>query len=98
MTLLQAMRKKVGAEVEKEKELYEKFMWYCKTNNGALEAGISAANTTIPAVSSSVKVSEEQKASLEEELKQAQINHSSAKAVMSEATSPREEEVAAIAD
>ena len=48
--------------------------------------------TKIPAVSSSVKVSEEQKASLEEELKQAQTDRSSAKTALSEATAFQEKE------
>ena len=48
VTLLQVMQKKVIKEGEKEKKLYEKFMCYCKTNGGALDASISAANIKIP--------------------------------------------------
>merc|ERR1711933_364177 len=72
--------------------LYEKFMCYCKTNGGALEASIAAANTKIPAVGASIKASEEQKAQLEEELKQAQTDRSDAKTALSDATALREKE------
>ena len=80
------MLKKVMEEGEKEKKLYEKFMCYCKKNGGALEASITGANTKVPAIEINIKSSEEQKAQLERELKQAQEEHSSAKTAMSEAT------------
>ena len=61
------------SHIDAEKDLYEKFMCYCRTNSGgALEASISAAETKIPELKSNIKSSEEQKAQLEGELKQAQ--------------------------
>ena len=60
----------------------------------SLDASISAANTKTLAVSSSIKASGEQKASLEEELMQAQSDRSSAKTAVSEAASPREKQAA----
>ena len=36
VTMLQSMQKKVEAEGEKEKTLFDKFMCYCKNGKGAL--------------------------------------------------------------
>jgi hypothetical protein len=43
VTMLQAMEKKVTAEGEKETELFEKFMCYCKNGDEALAASIADA-------------------------------------------------------
>jgi hypothetical protein len=43
VTMLQAMEKKVTAEGEKEQELFEKFMCYCKNGDEALAKSISEA-------------------------------------------------------
>merc|ERR1719305_1769589 len=40
------MQKKVVAEGEKEEELFEKFMCYCKNGKGALESSIEQAKQT----------------------------------------------------
>merc|ERR1719324_1541194 len=59
--MLQSMQKKVESEGAKAKELYDKFMCYCKTSGATLGAGITAAETKIPAVGSSIKEAEAQK-------------------------------------
>merc|ERR1719284_1992755 len=58
VTLLQNMQKKVVAEGEKEKELYEKFMCYCKGGSAELSAAIKAAEEKVPAVNSNIEAAE----------------------------------------
>merc|ERR1719210_2402257 len=58
VTLLQSMQKKVKAEGEKEKELYEKFMCYCSGGTKELETAIAAAEEKIPAVGSNIEATE----------------------------------------
>jgi len=97
VTMLQAMQKKVEAEGEKEKELYEKFMCYCKSGSGDLSSSISSAETKIPSVSSEIEASQGKLAQSKEDLKQAQTDRSAAKDAMKEATAIREKEAAAFA-
>merc|ERR1719401_118682 len=58
VTLLQSMQKKVMAEGEKEKELYDKFMCYCSGGTKELEASVQAATAKIPAVTSNIEAME----------------------------------------
>merc|ERR1719160_1332311 len=51
VVMLQAMQKKVQAEGEKEEELYEKFMCYCKNGAGALSKSIADAEAKAPDLS-----------------------------------------------
>merc|ERR1719188_1912851 len=57
--LLQSMQKKVEAEGEREKKLYDKFMCHCKGGGSDLSASVSAAQLKIPAVGSGIEASEE---------------------------------------
>merc|ERR1719262_788845 len=52
------MHKKVTAEGEKEQDLFDKFMCYCKTGTGDLSKSIGDAETKIPQLSSELKDSE----------------------------------------
>jgi len=98
VTLLQKMQTKVEEEGVKEKELYDKFMCYCKTGGETLEASISAAaDTKIPELGSDIEKSTAELASDKETLAQAQADRSSAKTAMAEATGLREKEAAAYA-
>lgn len=97
VTMLQAMQTKVSEEGEKEKELYEKFMCYCKTSGGDLAKSIEAAEVKIPALESDITSGEESKSQLEADLKSGQESRSSAKTTMAEATAIREKEAAAYA-
>merc|ERR1719298_340108 len=97
VTMLQTMEKKVVAEGEKEKELFEKYMCYCKTSGGALSASISDAGVKIPELESDIKEGEAKKAQLDEDIKQAQTDRSAAKAAMAEATTLRKKEADAYA-
>merc|ERR1719199_851938 len=91
------MQKKIIAEGEKEKELYEKFMCYCKSSGGALGKSIADANTKIPEVQSDIEAAEAQKVQLEADVKKAQADKAAAKTAMAEATAVREKEAAAFA-
>jgi len=94
VTMLQAMEKKVAAEGEKEKELFDKFMCYCKNAGGTLGKAISDAEAKVPAVTSDIEEGEAQLKQDKEDLKQAQTDRASAKAAMAEATTIREKEAA----
>jgi len=93
--MLQAMQKKVAAEGEKESELFEKFMCYCKTGSGDLSKSIGDAETKIPQLSSELKESEATLAETKEGLKEDQTDRSAAKTAIAEATALREKENAA---
>jgi predicted nucleic acid-binding Zn-ribbon protein len=93
--MLQSMQKKVMAEGAKEKDLYEKFMCYCKTSGNDLSTSIAAAEKKIGELGTDIPEAEAKKAALEEEVKQAQADRESAKKAMAEATSIREKEATA---
>lgn len=97
VTMLQLMVKKIEAEGEEEKELYEKFMCYCSTSDAQLGKSIEDGNTKIPELESSIKESTEEKAQLEEDLKNHQADRVSANEAMAKATEIREGEAAAYA-
>merc|ERR1719148_285149 len=82
VNLLQAMQKKVEAEGEVEKELYEKYMCYCKNGGADLGASIAAAEEKIPAVTSDIEAGEAKLSQAKSDLKQAQTDRASAKDAM----------------
>jgi chromosome segregation ATPase len=88
------MAKKISTEAEKEKELYEKYMCYCKTAGGDLQGSIDAAGDKIPQVESQLKESESRKVQLEQEVKDHQATRADAKESMAKATAIREKEAA----
>merc|ERR1719197_2275315 len=71
VTMLQNMQKKVSAEGEKEKELFDKFMCYCKNSDSTLGKSIADAETKIPEVGTSIEEGEAKKVQLEDEVKTA---------------------------
>merc|ERR1719159_2125539 len=97
VTMLQAMEKKVTAEGEKEKELFDKFMCYCKNGDEALAKSISEAETKVPALTADIEEAEAQVKQLKQDLKSHQTDRAAAKAAMAEATSLREKEAGAFA-
>merc|ERR1719287_259321 len=97
VNLLQMMQKKVKEEGEKEKELYEKFMCYCKNSGGDLDASISAAEAKVPAVTSEIEAAEGKLEQAKADLKQAQVDRSAAKEAIATATALREKEAATYA-
>jgi len=97
VTLLQAMQKKVAAEGDEEKELYEKFMCYCKTGGGDLSESIGAAEVKAPQLVADIEAAEGKLAQAKEDLKQAQTDRGAAKDAMAQATAIREKEAASYA-
>jgi len=95
--MLQNMQKKVEAEGEKEKELFEKYMCYCKNSGGDLAKSIADAGPKIAQLEADIKEGEEKKAQLEEDLKSHQADRAAAKTAMAEATALRKKEAAAYA-
>jgi len=92
VSMLQTMQKKVEAEGEKEKELFEKFMCYCKNSGGDLATSIADAETKVSELPSQVEEAEGQLDQLKEDLKKAQTDRTAAKAAIAEATAIREKE------
>lgn len=92
VTLLQRMQTQVTAEGEKEKELYEKFMCYCKTNSNTLDASIAEANNKIASTASALEEATAKKAQTEQDLKDHQASRAEAKDAMAKATALREKE------
>jgi hypothetical protein len=97
VTMLQSMQAKVQEEGEKELALYDKYMCYCKTAGGDLQASIASAADSIAEFGNKIKAAEEEMVVLKEELKTAQTDRAAAKKAMAEATAIREKEAAAYA-
>eukprot|EP00747_Dinoflagellata_sp_TGD_P160055 gnl/TRDRNA2_/TRDRNA2_177942_c4_seq12.p1 gnl/TRDRNA2_/TRDRNA2_177942_c4~~gnl/TRDRNA2_/TRDRNA2_177942_c4_seq12.p1 ORF type:complete len:682 (+),score=281.23 gnl/TRDRNA2_/TRDRNA2_177942_c4_seq12:76-2121(+) len=97
VTMLQKMVETVEAEGKKEEELFEKYMCYCKSGRGELEAGIAASEAKISDLASSTEAAEGELAQLKEDLSSHRSDRDSAKQAMAEATTRREKEAAAFA-
>jgi len=97
VNMLQMMQKKVEAQGEKEDELFEKFLCYCKTTQGELGKSIQDANDKIPQLESDIKASEESRAQLQSELAQHKADRTEAQDAVAKATSVREKEAKAFA-
>jgi len=95
--MLQMMQKKVQAEGEKEQELFDKFMCYCKNGAAALEKSIADAGDAVPELGANIEAGQGQLVQLKEDLKKAQVDRAAAKAAMEEATAIREKDAAAYA-
>merc|ERR1719454_130555 len=95
--MLQNMKAKVESEGEKEKELYDKFMCYCKNGGDNLQGSITSAETKVPQLASDIEKAEAEKVQTEADLKKHQTDRSAAKSAMAKATAIREKEAAAFA-
>jgi len=98
VTMLQAMQKKVAAEGEKEQELFDKFMCYCKNGAGALAKSIDDAENKAPQVAADIEAGEAEVKQLKSDLKSHQTDRAAAKTAMAEATGIREKEAGVFAD
>jgi chromosome segregation ATPase len=98
VTMLQSMQKKVTAEGEKEQELFDKFMCYCKNGDEALATSIADAERKAPALAADIEAAETQVKQLKLDLKAHQTDRAAAKTAMAEATTIREKEAATFAD
>merc|ERR1719183_3178300 len=97
VTMLQNMEKKVRAEGEKEKELYDKFMCYCKNAGGDLAKNVADNEAKLGQLPSQIKAGEANKKQLDADLKNHQADRTAAKAAIASATSLREKEAASFA-
>jgi peptidoglycan hydrolase CwlO-like protein len=97
VTMLQSMQKKVTEEGNKEKELYEKFMCYCKNGKGDLEGSIAAGKNKNEQLTASIKETDAALTQTKADLKTAQTDRADAKAAAAKATALREKEAAAYA-
>jgi len=97
VSMLQMMQKKVQAEGEKEQELFDKFMCYCKTGASALDKSIADAGDAIPELGANIEAGTSQLIQLKEDLKKAQTDRAAAKSAIAEATGIREKDAASYA-
>jgi chromosome segregation ATPase len=95
VTMLQTLKAKVESEGEKERELHEKYMCYCKGAGDTLGKSIADAQARAPELTSAIEASNGQMAQLKEDLKNHQNDRAAAKTAMAEATALREKENAA---
>merc|ERR1719313_3058411 len=95
--MMQMMMKKIEAEGEKEKELFEKYMCWCKSGGAALAKSIADAEEKIPQVMSDIEAAEAEMKQLKLDVEQHKKDRADAKAAMAEATAVREKEAAAFA-
>merc|ERR1719197_1200494 len=61
VTMLQSMQKKVEEEAKTELALFEKYMCYCKTAGGDLDAGVTAAEEKLESMKAALKSAKEKK-------------------------------------
>jgi len=94
VTMLQGLQAKISAEGEKEKELYDKYMCYCKTSGGDLAKGIADAQTKIPQLQSDIAENEAKLAQLKLDVEGHKADRAAAKEAMAAATALREQEKA----
>jgi len=97
VTMMQALQAKVEAEGEKEKELFDKYMCYCKNGATALAKSIADAEAKGPELAASIEEATGKLSQLKEDIKEHQADRAAAKTAMAEATAVREKEAAAFA-
>jgi len=97
VTMLEDMQKGVEEEGEKEEELFESFMCYCKNGAGALDTSISAGKAQIDQLTSTVQRGTSEKSQLEQDITQHKADREEAEKVTKESTAMREKEAAEFA-
>ena len=90
VTMLQMMAKKIDEEAEKEKELFEKFMCYCKGVAGMLGAAVAEGEKKIPELESAIAEMEALLKTLKAEVAMHQKDRADAKAAIKVATEVEE--------
>merc|ERR1719506_2042598 len=92
VTLMQNMQKEIETEGEKEKELYEKFMCFCKTSYAELTKKDEDAKAKIDELGAKLKAEAAEKTQIAQELVDHKKDKEAAKADLEEATSLRTKE------
>merc|ERR1719498_1873154 len=82
VTMLQGIQKKISADADKEKKLFDQYMCYCQNAGTTLQGSIDTATDKIPQVDSQLKEAIQQKAQLEQQVKDHQTARADAKASM----------------
>jgi chromosome segregation ATPase len=95
VTMIQRIQKKVQAEGERDEELHEKFMCYCKGGAAQLEESIAAAEAKIKGTGSAAEEATAQKAQLTSDLSAHKADRTAAKEAIAKATAIRAKEAAA---
>jgi len=97
VNLLQMMAKEVESDGEKDKDMHEKYMCYCKTNTGTLDASLQELTAKIPQIESSLEEAIATKAQIEADLAKHKQDRADAKDAIESATAQREKEADAFA-
>jgi len=92
VTLLQNMEKKVVAEGEKQDELFEKFMCYCKSSGDGLAKGVAEAKVRIPELESGIEEGTGKLAQFKADIKSHKADRQTAEEAVAEATGIRKKE------
>jgi uncharacterized protein YhaN len=92
ITLMQDMQKEIQVELEKEKDLYEKFLCICDTADDELQAVIDKTTQKIAELSSTLEAESSEKKQLEEALKGHYADKASSEQDLEKATTLREKE------
>merc|ERR1719421_1593312 len=87
--------KKVEEEGEKEKELYDAFMCYCKSGVGQLQGAVDDANKRIPELTTLVAELDALLGKLKADVDQHKKDRAAAKAAIEAAVEIRKKEAAA---
>merc|ERR1719230_2156799 len=88
------MQKEVAAEGEKEEELYEKFMCFCKGGTAEMTKAAEDAKAKIQQLQADIESKTATKARMDAELVQHKKDREEAKAAVKKATAIREKEAA----
>merc|ERR1719461_1659769 len=88
------MQKKTEQEGKKEAKLFEEYMCYCKTGGNDLSNSISAAQTKVPQLESSIKEAESLEVQLQKDIRKQKASIADARVTVCKATAIREKDVA----
>jgi len=95
VNLLQMMTKDIEKETEKDEEMHEKFMCYCKTSGTTLADGIKELEAQIPQIESSIKETLGNQAQLAADLVKHKQDRADANDAIDSSTAQRTKEGAA---
>jgi len=94
VNVLTMMSEKVEAEGKRNKELFEKYECYCKTNDEEVSKAVDSATERIPQLQATVKESSSVKSQLQTELKDHKTDRAEGAAALEKAAKLREKEEA----
>jgi septal ring factor EnvC (AmiA/AmiB activator) len=97
VNLLQMMAKEIETDGEKDEEMHEKYMCYCKTNVGKLGDSLQELTAKIPQIEASIDEAISTKTQIEADLVKHKQDREDAKAAIADATAQREKEAAEFA-